>query len=161
MGDGKQIDVWKDKWLKNSPSSKVQLPVLVEPTPMKVEKLLLNDKREWNMEMVREILTWNDADMVSKIPLSKKCMSNRLIWSESITGEFKVKSAYYVARRCLGKHEIHKVDKKKVWRKIWSAKVAPKVKLFVWRVVQKIIPTKTRLQQKGVSGDSNCAMCGI
>ena len=161
MGDGKRIDVWEDKWLKKSPSSKVQLPDLVEPTPMKMEKLLLEDKREWNMEMVREILTQNDADMVSKIPLSKQCSPDRLIWSDSITGEFKVKSTYYVARRCLGKREIHRVDRKKIWRKIWMAKVALKVKLFVWRVVQRIILTKTRLNQKGVSGDSNCAVCGI
>ena len=59
-------------------------------------------------------------------------MSERLIWSDSITGKFKVKSDYYVARRCLGKREIHRVDRKKVWRKIWSAKVAPKEILFVW-----------------------------
>ena len=40
------------------------------------------------------------------------------------------------------------------------AKVAPKVKLFVWRVVQRIVLTKARLQEKGVTGDNTCAMCG-
>ena len=100
------------------------------------------------MEMVREILAQNDADMVSKIPLSKKCMSDKLIWSDSVTGEFKVRSTYYVPRRCLGKHEFHRGDRKKVWRKIWLAKVAPKVKLFVWRAVQRIIPTRLGCNRK-------------
>ena len=57
VGDGKQIDVWKNKWLKKSPSFKVQLPDHVEPIPMKVEKLLLEGKKEWNMDMVHEMLT--------------------------------------------------------------------------------------------------------
>ena len=41
------------------------------------------------------------------------------------------------------------------------AKVASKVKLFVWLVVQRIIPTKARLHQKGIPSDNTCAVCGI
>ena len=125
----------KDKCLKKSPSFKVQLPDHVEPTPMKVERLFLEGKREWNMDMVRDILTQNDAAMVSKIHLRKQCIPDRLIWCDSIIGEFKVKSTYYVTRACLGKGEVRREDKKKVWKRIWMAKVAPKVKLFVWRIV--------------------------
>ena len=39
-------------------------------------------------------------------------------------------------------------------------KVAHKVKLFVWRVVQRIAPTKVCLQKKCVTSDNTCAVCG-
>ena len=46
MGDGKRIDVWRDRWIRKPPDFKVKWSELVEPTPLKVEKLILDDKRE-------------------------------------------------------------------------------------------------------------------
>ena len=44
--DGRQIDVWKDKWLRKPLEFKAQPPNHIEPTPLKVAKLLVEDRRE-------------------------------------------------------------------------------------------------------------------
>ena len=47
---------------------------------------------------------------------------------DTITGTFSVKFAYYVARKVLGRKEVTRNQRDKVWRVIWSASTAPKIK---------------------------------
>ena len=98
-------------------------------------------------------MTENDATVVARIPLSRSSVSNKLIWRNSITREFSVKSAYYVARRILGREEFVRAQSDKVWRWIWTAQVALKLKFFMWQMVQGILPTKSRIQEKGIQSD--------
>ena len=65
-----------------------------------------------------------------------------------------------MARGILGREEFLREHRESVWRRVWSAKVAPKVKLFMWRLIQGIIPTKDRLQERGILTNVHCAMCG-
>ena len=55
------------------------------------------------MELMREIFTDEDANLISSIYLSKVQMPDRLVWRESKSGEFSVKIGYIVARRVQGK----------------------------------------------------------
>ena len=71
-----------------------------------------------------------------------------------------VKSAYYVARRVLGKEVFCHDQRLNVCRIIWSAQVIPKVKIFAGRLVQDIIPTGAGLQRRGLHVDNRCCMCG-
>ena len=45
------------------------------------------------------------------------------------------------------------------WRDIWRLKIPPKVKHLVWRMCRGCLPTRVRLQDKGVSCPTNCASC--
>ena len=45
VGHGKRIDVWLDKWIRKLPDFKIGQPQ-VQPTPLKVEKLIDAAKRE-------------------------------------------------------------------------------------------------------------------
>ena len=120
------------------------------PTPLRVESLINAENRDWNMAMVREVMTASDVTIVERIPLSRKRRPDKMIWSESMTGIFSVKSAYFTARRVLGKLEIASTNRDKIWKLIWSSKVAPKIKYFIWKLVQGIILTKVNLQKKGI-----------
>ena len=66
-----------------------------------------NDKRDDDVE---------DASLVEKIPLSKKGISDKLIWKESVNGLFSVKSAYFEARRVLQKDNMDKTNREELWR---------------------------------------------
>ena len=83
------------------------------------------------MDMVREVMTASDADIVERIPLSRKRRPDKLIWRESLTRLFSVKSAYFTACRVLGKLEIDSTNRDRIWRLIWSSKVALKIKYFI------------------------------
>ena len=45
------------------------------------------------------------------------------------------------------------------WNDIWRLKVPPKVKNLLWRMYRGCLPTRLRLQDKGVSCPTNCSSC--
>ena len=55
IGDGRRIDVWKDKWVQSLPSYCPRFEGIQQLTPMKVDKLLVDGRRAWNEQMVREM----------------------------------------------------------------------------------------------------------
>ena len=79
VGDGKRIDVWRDRWIRKPPNFRVQWSELVEPTPLKVETLFLVGRREWDIRTVKKVLCEEDANLVEAIPLSKTSKPDRLI----------------------------------------------------------------------------------
>ena len=118
MGDGRRIEVWEDPWLNKLPDGKVSHPHGVTPTNLKVCCLIDEDKREWRMESVREIFSMEDAHIISSTYLSNVQMPDKLIWRDSESGQFSVKSGYIVARKVQGKEVSIDVSWKGVWRLI-------------------------------------------
>ena len=112
------------------------------------------------MNMVKEVTTKNDASLVAKIPLSRKSKLDKMIWRDFIIRVFSIKSAYYEARMVLGRKKVEREQYDKVWRRIWTTNVAPKIKYFIWRLIQRFIPMRIRLQKKGFQIDTRCAVCG-
>ena len=100
--DSKQIEIWRDKWLRKPSDYKAQQPNANQPTPMKVDRLMDGGRRVWNMNTVKEVLTDHDATLVEKIPLNRISRPNKLIWRDFIVGTFFVRSTYYKARKVLG-----------------------------------------------------------
>ena len=112
------------------------------------------------MEFVREIFTVEDAHIISSIYLSNIHMPNRLIWRESESGQFTVKTGYFMARKVQGKDFTIDVSWKGVWKLIWKASVAPKVKFFTWRLLHGFLPVRSTLISRGVQVLNICCMCG-
>ncbi|XWS52260.1 hypothetical protein CRYUN_Cryun11dG0053300 [Craigia yunnanensis] len=100
--------------------------------------------------MVKQVLNGSDADLVMKIPLSRNSMPDRLIWRESINGTITVKSAYFEARMQLDFVEVDRSSRRRMLKTVWMSKVAPKVKYFMWRLIQQCLPVKVNLREKGV-----------
>ena len=61
------------------------------------------------MEMVKEIFCEEDAEIISGIHLSQRRNPDKLIWRDSNIGLLTVKSAYYMARRILGKKFMFRI----------------------------------------------------
>ena len=104
-----------------------------------------------------------DSTLVRKIPLSRANTEDKLIWQDSISDTFSVKSAYYVACAVLGGDGQDRDSKDRLWKDIWTANVIPKIKVFMWKIVHSIIPTRYQLQVKGIQGihHTGCVVCGI
>ncbi|GAA0149715.1 hypothetical protein LIER_43070 [Lithospermum erythrorhizon] len=53
----------------------------------------------------------------------------------------------------------HGTTQETCWKSVWSLKVPPWVKIFLWKAYHNILPTKDRLQRKGVMMESSCVFC--
>ena len=97
------------------------------------------------MDVVKDVLIDEDASLVERIPLSQKTSLDRLIWKDSIAWILTIKSAYYVARRLLGFEDVDRNVRSVLWKRVWTAKVAPKVKALFWKMIQSCIHKKSNL----------------
>ena len=71
MGDGKQIEVWRDAWLNKASEFRATLPSQT-PTPLKVAALINEENRSWRVEMVNDLFTELDASIITSIQLSNQ-----------------------------------------------------------------------------------------
>ncbi|XVF26348.1 hypothetical protein REPUB_Repub14bG0008300 [Reevesia pubescens] len=70
---------------------------------MKVATLIDHSNRTWKMDALDDIFYSEDIEHICRIPLSRRSITDCLIWVESPSRDFSVKSAYFVARKWLGK----------------------------------------------------------
>lgn len=72
---------------------------------------------------------------------------DHLQWVGLANGKLTVKSIYaYQIERREGR-EL-KVGYHKLWKKLWKANILPKWEIFVWKLLNKALPTKRGLGEK-------------
>ncbi|XVE92111.1 hypothetical protein REPUB_Repub01dG0069000 [Reevesia pubescens] len=101
-------------------------------------------------EALDDILDPVDVALVKQIQLGRKSRQDMLVWNELDSGNFSTRSAYYVARSKLGYTMNALENRNHVWRFIWEANVKPKVKIFMWRLLNNILPTTSNLECRGL-----------
>lgn len=97
VGDGKRINVWKDKWIPSPRTYKVVTP---ERPPSQIQwvcNLVDEDSKEWKGDLVKHCFLSQDTEAILSIPLSANGVGDRVIWAENKNGRFSVKSAYRLA----------------------------------------------------------------
>ena len=57
--------------------------------------------------------------------------------------------------------DCHQIQQRNsFWKIVWTARVIPKVKIFMWRLLHNILPTAENLRMKGVNLQGGCLVCG-
>ena len=56
---------------------------------------------QWDLGLIGALFHGFDAEAIYRIPLSRRCMPDVLVWLHNKKGRYLVKSRYYVARRLL------------------------------------------------------------
>jgi hypothetical protein len=72
-----------------------------------------------------------------------------------------VKSAYNLLykRSSGGTESSSSRSVESFWNRIWSSRVQPKIRNFIWRACRNILPTQTRLFDKQISYTFSCQWC--
>ncbi|CAH9075972.1 unnamed protein product [Cuscuta epithymum] len=106
------------------------------------------------MDILNDILDDRDVDLIRRIPLSLRPVSDVKQWRWGEDGRFSVKSCY---RRIVG--EINPVNWTG-WTEMWNWKIPRKIKIFFWQVCSGCLPTKDLLRARQVNCSGNCGLCG-
>lgn len=109
---------------------------------IRVVDLIDHDKGGWRANMIYHIFLPVDAEVIKAIPLCNSWPSDRLMWHFSKDGRFSVKSTYQLICETKKANEpTPSTEKYKTfWKDLWTLDVPPKMRMFVWRVVNKAIP---------------------
>jgi hypothetical protein len=162
VGNGESIKIWSDKWLSSSFSHKVHTPIRGLDGNARVSDIIDSGTGWWNISLIRSIFDPGEADLICGIPLSPLRNLDKLIWQGTSHGFFIVKSAYHAEkqRRSSAEGESSKaVEDSTLWRKIWSIPGPAVLKNFIWKMCQKILPTKANLFHKRIVSDPLCPWC--
>ena len=160
MGNGKLIHIWDDKWIPNPTTYKViSPPYPFEDYPM-VSSLIDPVTRWWKPGVVRALFLPFEANTILKIPLCYNLPEDKLIWMGNKKGDFKVKSAYFVAAKILDTRVDGECSfgnpNARIWRKIWSLKLPGKIKIFSWCAYVNGLPVLTNVAAKGIQTSYTC-----
>jgi hypothetical protein len=117
----------------------------------------------WDAEKLEQMFLPRDVEIIKQIPLSLRRPRDKLIWTGTKSGIFTVKSAYrlLIQQSCGDSSSSSNGirSERDLWSAIWTAQVQPKIRLFIWRTCLDILPTKTKLFDKGLIHSVSCLWC--
>lgn len=81
---------------------------------------------------------------------------------------YTVKSAYHLLSDASMQRRYHGQSRSgssadidnPTWKKLWKLKIPPKVRVFLWRVVNEFIPSRYKLYHRHVEKMGICMTCG-
>lgn len=170
VANGKKAKIWGDPWLND-----LSCPRILTPNPgdgrwTHVSDLIDGVHMVWKESVINEVFLQRDAVQILSIPLSTTGVVDKRIWKDTSDGKFSVKSAYVLAKEMVqqkrsnsamrGQPSGESEDDGK-WRRVWHAHCPMKIKLFLWRSLQNILPVNVALAQKRIHVDSLCPVCGM
>lgn len=83
---------------------------------------------------------------------------DQIFWLTNKTGQPTVKSIYN--QLTMEKNLNSSVNNnEKFWKRLWKCDMIPKWKIFVWRILNKAIATRSRIRRRGVMVEESCVLC--
>lgn len=160
VGNGASLFVWVDRWLDDDDG--LRAPWIkndfIDPG-LKVKDLIDFPRRDWNIDKLEEHFFPND---VRKIKAVKPVVSMEdfWVWKLNKSGDFTVKSAYWLAVESNENSLIHvagvQPSLNTLKEQVWKLSTDPKIKVFLWKMRSGALPVAELLSHRGMKVDSRC-----
>jgi hypothetical protein len=164
VGDGSSIRIWGDKWISKATAHTAKSPIQVLHQDARVSKLLDHDSNWWNIELIHNVFTAEEANEIYGMVVCPRSKVDRLVWAGTKDGEFSVRSAYHMIKEQCSREEgscSNVQQMRRLWKDIWSIKGSRVVKTFMWQACNDIFPTKEKLFKKNITLDPLCPICNL
>ncbi|XP_030924592.1 uncharacterized protein LOC115951551 [Quercus lobata] len=163
VGNGENIKIWQDKWLPGVSSHKILSPRMFLSVDMNVADLIDSETARWKTEVLDNLFIPHEADLTKSIPLSVILPTDKLVWAETSTRNFTIRSAYKLVVNLFTPATYGTTSDgsllRKFWEKIWSLPIPHKVRHFCWRACRDTLPTKVKLRRRNVIAEDMCVCC--
>lgn len=83
-----------------------------------------------------------------------------MIWPYSKNCLYSVRSGYHWLRQTTDAQTATTSATRVQWSRLWKLNIAPKVKIFFWRLLHNALPYNLNLQRRVVSCHVKCIKCG-
>ncbi|KAL8092543.1 hypothetical protein AgCh_034709 [Apium graveolens] len=157
VGSGLSISIQDDPWLPDThgPYIHTRSEAIKGRT---ISSLMVPGRMEWDVDLINDIFEERDANLILTIPLRHN-ENDTWFWNKEKLGGYTAKSAY-AAIQFDNADNSTQIDTS-LWKRVWSLKLPPKVKNFLWRSLAGCLPTKDNLLCKRVAVLSLCPVCNI
>lgn len=131
-----------------------------------VDELIDQENWAWHQTLVRETFLAPDAEAILNIPLRNGGGEDFQAWAFDSKGNYSVKTSYralVTRNERLAQEEGTDTDTSQtdryLWTSLWKLKVIPKVRVFWWRVLKKILPVEETLKMRHIKELDRCSVC--
>jgi hypothetical protein len=157
IGSGTNIKVMSDPWLREEDGAWLPSPQIQGAHNLNVNELLLQNEKKWDKEKIESLFSPVVVNRILDIPLFDTIEEDKLIWNDSLHGEYSVKSGYNMLLDVIGKGLNYNCQER--WNNIWKIKAPPKAKHLLWRICRGCVPTRTCLRDRCVPCSLTCPIC--
>lgn len=152
------MHIYKSNWIPRPDTLKPFSPQTLAPNSV-VADLVCN--QQWKEDVIAQNFMEEDAARILRIPLPRSPHADQLIWHFDKHGNYSVKSGYQIALKLKFPDTASSSDKSKTqWEVIWSKEIPEKIKVFMWRAAQDLLPTACNLWKRRVIKEPICCRCG-
>ncbi|GKV18865.1 hypothetical protein SLEP1_g29190 [Rubroshorea leprosula] len=154
IGSGEKVCFWQDAWVGDAPliSSSNEPHAL----PSLLVSETINPDRDWNLELLHELVPAEIVEKIRAIPLSRNSqLEDGDFWASSMDGLFTVKSAYQLLQAPRN-FAYHSTDS---WNWIWKLHCAERIRLFVWLLVRGRVLTNSVRFARHMAPSPLCPRC--
>lgn len=101
IGNGKSIQIQRDQWIPRKEGLKST--TFIRRSRLRwFNQLMHQDRKEWNIELIRQNFHNFDAEEICKIRIPRSDMEDCIAWHYEKNGVFSVRSAYKLAASIQG-----------------------------------------------------------
>jgi hypothetical protein len=114
----------------------------------KVKDIMMSNSKSWDSDKISSMFDSTTVRRIVNTPLLASVRTDKLVWKLEQDGLYTVRSAYnyYV-------NSVESQDNAGIagnWQQIWRAKIPPRVKNLLWRICRNVLPTRVRLNSRGI-----------
>lgn len=109
--------------------------------------------KEWNYDVLTRNFNDRDVKAILAIPLSPRAPEDVRMWAFSKSGEYTVKTAYFLGKSC-NLDAFHRA-----WIDIWKMEVTLKIRHFMWRACSGTLPVRAYLKERHMAACDLCPWC--
>ncbi|XP_048599212.1 uncharacterized protein LOC125579275 [Brassica napus] len=163
IGNGQNTKIWKDSWISSNSQLKPFGPINESALDLRVSDLLTDDL-QWNKMRIDQLLP-EFSSQIQCIKPSKEGAEDIFVWLPLQTGVYSTKSGYNSQALppmipSLPAPINAQSNQEFSWIKdIWSVKTSPKLKIFLWSIIQGALPIGAELQRRGMMAAGHCPRC--
>ncbi|XP_071933891.1 uncharacterized protein [Coffea arabica] len=167
IGNGKATNIWEDNWIPGNKDGRVTSTRPQDCTIRRVDELISGFR--WRKPLVPRTFNRKDADEILDIPISISGREDGNYWLHSGNGIYTVNSGYKTLSRETTQHIVGRADEAetssansngKQWKWLWKLRVKRKIKHFIWRSLNGLLPVNALVFNRTNHGDPICDGCG-
>ena len=154
IGDGRSCNAVAQKWFNGVPTSQI---LTEEQKSLCVRDLVHEGSGLWNVELIIQLFGHqNCLTILANVqPPREEAERDKLIFSDSTSGDFSVKLAY---KRITHNNQAAHINR--VCNLIWKkGDVLPRIRVFFWKLMHGALPLAKILASRISRGDPTCAVC--